>query len=1016
MIRALILLLLLTNFIFAKGEITKIYTHIEAATYSSYNAPNNYQQPRGHSSSFVKYSWGLGYDLYIDGFEYDGIDYNYTTSTNNIKFRYNGTNPNKCTIFAKSNDTDSNWYHKRNFQPSFPDKNSSAPDTCDMEKIMGGRIINLGILDLFSNDTTVNYARKTAKTIERVDVIFSSGIQAPTNPSDLNRSGHVVTEKSGNNPIKIAAILSLDASGNPASYGNLVTVYPNEKEHNETSGTGYTTNDIRYGQIASTAGKNFFLSTGSDPDKPMKAGHTPHEPMGMAFVGLDDLGVSANQTYYGYSLFGYDTTDGGDPNNLVDYTNTTYFPTNTSATSGTGIWNGGNADPYGGTASYFSSVSVPTGGVISGYVFNDANGNGFKDSSESNLPIPTTLKFCKSGHSIPISTVTTTGYYEFNATSQGDYTILEDFDNTNNCSSTSDPTNWISTTPNLITLTMSGSDISNQNFGDAKINSFDAWDYNTSDITNRDITTKIVGESFDITIASVDFNRSKNLFKTNTYSNVKAYIKSDSPPFTSAMQDLNMTELNTTNQTKLTFNTNKASKDAYVVIVYDSNNSVGSTDHFAIRPKSFDISISPTGVLTTGSDFNITIKAMDNSDTPIVDYNETVSTYNIDLNSSKLGCIRPYSGLTKVSFVNGVAQINNVKYFGVGDINLSVKEHIDIPGGFKEFANIDSGDTPLTQRVIEEANENVTFQADQFVISWTYVGSQANNSFFNSDPTEIGSKLLLDVNAVDESNNTIANFNSSCYAEDTKVTIDFDTTMPSGNTIVIKGNHNELNISSSDTNFTYDLNATTFIGGKSSDTININFERIPNNPQDPVTFTINNIDANSTTVTGNTPVNSSIDFYYIRAHAPDYYTTDTNFNATIYYEVYCKDCNKTLYPLAQGAESKDSVYWYIIDSSIYNAISPLPTITNPVSSNSQVSATVNSIDSLNLTTSSTPNKAKITFKPDDWLLHDPYNSMPPQATFYVNFNSAAPSWVGEGDVGMIVDTNVSTQKVNRIEW
>ena len=1011
MMRVLILLFLFINFIFAKGEITTIYSHTEATTPSSYDAPKKYKQPRGSSSSFVTYSWGLGYDQYIDGFQYGGVDYNYTTSTNKIEFRYNGPSANKCTIFAKSNDTDINWTKKRNFQPSFPDKNSSAPDTCDMEKIMGGRIINVGVLDLFDNEDS-----RSKKRIERVDFIFASGIQAPTNTLDLKKAGHVATEKSGNNPIKMAVILSLDASGNPASYGNLVTVYPNEKEHNATSGTGYTANDIRYGQIASTAGRNFFLSTGSDPDKPMRSGKTNNEPMGMAFVGLDDLGVSANQTYYGYSLFGYDT-NGSNPNNLVDYTNPTYFPTDTSAETGGGIWNGGNADPYGGTASYFSSVSVPTGGLISGYVFNDANDNGVKDGSESNLSISTTLKFCKSGHSIPISTVTTTGYYEFYATSQGDYTILEDFDNTNDCSSTSDPTDWVSTTSNSITLTMSGSDTPNQNFGDAKINSFDAWDYNTSNITTRALKTKIVGESFDITIASVDHNRSKNIFKTNTYSNIKAYIKSDSPLFTSPVQDLNMTELNTTNKTKLTFNTNKASKNAYVVIVYDGNNSVNSTDRFAIRPKNFDISISPTGVLTTGSDFNITIKAMDNSNTPIVDYNETTSTYNIELNSSKSGCIRPYSGLTKVNFVNGVAQINNVKYFGVGDINLSVKEHIDIPGGFKEFANIDSSDTTNTQRIIEEANESLSFQADQFIISWTYEGSQVNNSFYNSDPTEIGSKLALDVNAVDSSSNTIANFNSSCYAEDTKITIDFNTTMPSGNTIVIKGNNDELNISSADSNFTYELNATTFSGGKSSDTINVNFERIPNNPQNPVTFTIKNIDANSTTVTGNTPVNSSVDFYYIRAHAPDYYTTDTNFNATIYYEVYCKDCNKTLYPLAQGAESKDSVYWYIIDSSIYNAISPTPTITNPVSSNSEVSVALTpSIDSLNLTTSSTPNKAKITFEPDNWLLHDPYNSMPPQATFYVNFNSAAPSWVGEGDVGMTVDTNVSVQKVKRIEW
>ncbi len=1008
-VKIILSLIFLTTFIFAKGEITTVYTSTKTATYGSY-----YKNGK-------QYKWGVGNDLYIDGFEYNGIDYNYSSVAPIVKFRTAGTPKHLCTIFAES---DSN-ISLRKLSPTFPENNSTAtPYDCDQEKIMSGRVINIGILDLFDNNPSSS--TPYSNNIERVDFIWKGGIQAPINPSDLDKAGHVVTEKSGNNPIKIAAILSLDSNGDPASYGKLVTVHPNSiiddngdgnPDYYETStypaALPYDPNAIMYG-LTSVKTFNMWLNSGSSSaQKPEYKGEL-EEPLGMAFVSLEDLNISANQTYYGFSYFSYDTTDGGNPNNLVDYTNTTYFPRNTKSfvtVSGKQdwLWNGGNADPYGGMASYFAAVSVPTGGKISGYVFKDDNGDGVKDSSEGNMPTPTTLKFCKDGTPLPIDTISTTGYYEFYATSTGNYKIIEDANNTNDCTTEKDLTNWYSTTPNTISLTMNGIDQSNQNFGNININSFNAWDIDKN-ITNQIIATKIVNQEFNLTIASVDLT--KNSFAKNIYSEVKAYIKSNPPGYSTTPQDLNMTDLNDTNKTTLKFIVDQPIKKANVAISYKDASGVThevlSTDTFAIRPNKFLLSISPPfGDIVAGDDFNITIQAVDINEHLISTYNEDLNSYILSYESNNSSCTE-FMPISQVNFINGIAKIENLNYNGVGDINFSVKEN---PAQL--FASIDS---PY-HTVIEPADRNKTFKANKFKIVWDYNGVHPSNDIaFYSNDTTMGAQLKLSIAAVDNSGNVIKNFRFGCYSEDTNVTVKFNTPLTNG-TLITTLNGIDKNVTLPENNFTRVFEASTFdINGESNQTININFKRVPNLPLNPTTLSINEIKSNSTTITGNTPVNASIDFYYARAHAPDYYTTDKNFNATIYYEVYCNSCNKSTYTLADADESKDSVYWYILEPNIYNLITPTPIISSVQSSNANITISSISIDNINIQTKSLPDRTKITFKPDDWFLYDPYNQTPPRTSFYVNFNSTAKNWIGKGNIGFTVDKNVSNQKVNRIEW
>ena len=311
-----VLLVLLVSQIFAKGEVTKVYAHYEDAKASQYDADRH------------TLKWGRSKNLVIDGFEYQGTHYQYQTMANKVQIvRHDNKNAtgNPCGLFAEKKRLNTKYKYK----PSFP-------EGCDMAKVMGGRVINVGALDLFRNSGS------TAKNIERVDFIFQNAIKAPANTTDLEKAGHVVTEKSGNNPIKIAAILSLDANGKPASYGPLVGVHTRSsidygitkiyvKNRNNPISKQYLA--FLVNEKKGTQGKPWYLSSS-------------HEPLGMAFVSLKDLGVSAGSTYYGFSYFGEDVTSSHDltkPETFpVDHLNDT-------------------ADPYGGVAGYFmDEVIVPT--------------------------------------------------------------------------------------------------------------------------------------------------------------------------------------------------------------------------------------------------------------------------------------------------------------------------------------------------------------------------------------------------------------------------------------------------------------------------------------------------------------------------------------------------------------------------------------------------------------------------------------------------------------------------------
>ncbi len=294
MLRPLILLTLLccSSIFFAQTPITAVST-------STSTAAASYSYTIGANT----YNWGLSSNnivMSMNSFTAGGLSYSYaTTLAGSVKLR-RVDNPIITGIYtllwAEYTLNGSTF----NMFPAFEN---------NMEPFFNTRVYNKGSDNFFQN----NSAAANSNNIERLDWLLSAGYSTPF-PSGV---GFAIFERGADNlhdPFCIAAITSLDESGNPASYGNIVRV--------ATADYGNIGPDVTYRIL-----KNPY------PQNLADAG-TNTQSRGGVFISYQNLGIAANQTIYGYSLFANDLPLAATPANLIDYTNSTFFPTNTGGSSG----------------------------------------------------------------------------------------------------------------------------------------------------------------------------------------------------------------------------------------------------------------------------------------------------------------------------------------------------------------------------------------------------------------------------------------------------------------------------------------------------------------------------------------------------------------------------------------------------------------------------------------------------------------------------------------------------------
>ena len=330
--------------VFGAGEVSSILLTEQPAT------------PFTYSANGIEYQWGRGNNLLIDGFVMQGRNFSNAVSADEVVVRrddINGvTSGQPCGIFVERLSIDDNT---RTLAADYPSDGSDAGN-CSLESLLDSRAVNRGVVDVFSNTLP------DAKNIERLDYLFFFGTLAPVDENQLRLAGHVVAEKRGNNAVKMAAILELDAFGQPAEYGPLVLISP----------VGCSDPQICYGSTDLTQTYSFLQNEFNAPQGLPVETERSRETVAMAFVSSADLGLNPGQRYFGVSLFADDVDE-----QVHDLLDPSTFPNDTSDDD---IVLGDDADIYGGVAGYYFADDLS---VVSGRLFLDVNMNGISDADEA---------------------------------------------------------------------------------------------------------------------------------------------------------------------------------------------------------------------------------------------------------------------------------------------------------------------------------------------------------------------------------------------------------------------------------------------------------------------------------------------------------------------------------------------------------------------------------------------------------------------------------------------------------
>jgi len=304
------------------------------------------------------YSFGLGNNVEITSITIGADVFTIPFASRSYIFRRDDITPNvdgtnvvgtKASVFFESTTTPD-----FNYEASLP----GTPGNIDLEQILRSPVINRGALDVFTN-TGTNGPGEGPSNIERIDIVFPALIL--NDAADLPLNGFLASEKSGNNTYKAAAILSVNGSGDPTSFGNLVTILAN----------------VSYGEPAddsfNPARNNNFLEDVNSDNLPIRTGAQP-ERVGLSLISFADLGISAGQAFYGISFFGDDVTDA---DNLLDPTT---FPDDTST----------GADVHGALGTIVSAT-----GFVPPLTSIDTDGDGISDDADlddDNDGIPDTVE------------------------------------------------------------------------------------------------------------------------------------------------------------------------------------------------------------------------------------------------------------------------------------------------------------------------------------------------------------------------------------------------------------------------------------------------------------------------------------------------------------------------------------------------------------------------------------------------------------------------------------------------
>lgn len=469
-----------------------------------------------------------------------------------------------------------------------------------------------------------------------------------------------------------------------------------------------------------------------------------------------------------------------------------------------------------------------------------------------------------------------------------------------------------------------------------------------------------------------------------------------------------------------------------------------SSDNFSIRPDTYTTTISPSGTLIAGQDFNITTIAKGFNNTSLTGYNGTAA---IEPKTQITTCAVPDGNLTNTSgllfnsiIFNGVDTniSNNIKFGDIGVFDINITD--------STWTNVDNNTTKSPSECILQSNTNIADSSgkigcltrvninkivipDHFDINGTLSNGSNGFTYLNNFDTNASFdkniSALLNANVTAKAfdiNTTTLNYSSECYAKsgNSTVTVSLTPITPVGNLMqhlwYDDTNNSIIGSTAIGSSLILPHPAARFTSGIGNLTYRLNFDRNVTKSTNPFLMSIPQmVVVDTDNVDGNNSIDNNATYVYGRTHAARQRYEGSSGVANIYFESFCfgNDCNKTLLPNGTGSARVDDVRWYRNQSHIMPTDGAVGTVTQKGGAGT-VSATAPTAANpaqTTLTYSGTkgyPYKTTMENNASNWLIQNEFNPNATTNEFQVEF-------VGQTDWSGAHDTN-TTSKAKSTPW